>query len=123
MSSFNEFMGTTKKLAGKAATKAAGIADITAEKIKIKAEKTRLCEAYEKLGRAAYQMLSEAETVSEDIADALDEIASSKSKLKELDKALKKKQEKYKEAENGDECDDCGCECNCESESGESTEE
>ena len=73
MSGFDEFIEKAKKVATRAAGETVKFTDVTTTKVKIKAEEAKLCERYERLGRAAYKMLSEMSVVSDEIAEALGE--------------------------------------------------
>lgn len=102
MSNFDEFIEKAKKVAVRAADETVKFTDVTTAKVKIKAEEAKLCERYEKLGRAAYGMLSEMSVVSDEIAEALDGIEKERAKIKELEAVLAEKRAKYSEKAESD---------------------
>ena len=97
MSGFDEFVEKAKKVATRAACETVKFTDVTTTKVKIKAEEAKLCERYERLGRAAYKMLSEMSVVSDEIAEALGEVENERVKIKELEAVLAEKRAKYSE--------------------------
>ncbi len=97
MSGFDEFIEKAKKVATRAAGETVKFTDVTTTKVKIKAEEAKLCERYERLGRAAYKMLSEMSVVSDEIAEALGEVENERVKIKELEAVLAEKRAKYSE--------------------------
>ncbi|MGN1047712.1 MAG: hypothetical protein ACI4QZ_03800 [Eubacteriales bacterium] len=95
MSKFDEFMETVGNAANKAVNETVKFTDVTATKVKIKAEEAKLCEKYEKLGRAAYGYLESQSGISEKIDGAMKEIKTCLEKISALEKELSDKKEKY----------------------------
>lgn len=95
MSKFDEFMETVGNAANKAVNETVKFTDVTATKVKIKAEEAKLCEKYEKLGRAAYGYLESQNGLSEKIDGAIKEIKTCLEKISALEKELSDKKEKY----------------------------
>lgn len=97
MSKFDEFADTARKVATKAVNETVRITDEAASKLKIKAEEAKLCEKYEKLGRAACGYFEELGAYPEDIAKVMDEINAVKEKISSLEGELADKKTKYAE--------------------------
>ncbi len=104
MSKFDDFISGAKRFAGKAAKETVKLTDITAAKVKIKAEQSKLCDRYERLGKAAESYLRAKDTLPEQIAASLDEIEAVKSKIEKMEEELAEKKKKYAE-ENGSQAD------------------
>ncbi len=107
MSKFENFISTVGKVADKAAKETVKLTDITATKVKIKAEQARLCDRYEQLGKTAEEYLREKDGLPSQITDSLDEIYRVMAKIAELKNELDDKKAKYaSETKNAEEADE-----------------
>lgn len=97
MSKFDKFMKTIGNAAEKAVNEGAKLTDLTATKVKIKAEQARLCERYEELGRVAEQLLRSRDEKPEQIALALDAIDRVNEKISLLEAELAQKKARHQE--------------------------
>ena len=103
MSKFDNFMSKLGVVCKKAADKTVEVTDITATKVKIKAEQARLCERYEALGRECEALMREKDELPEQIAKCLDGIDSVKANIKKLEEELEEKKAKYSAEKTKDE--------------------
>ncbi len=95
MSKFDSFISKVGKVADKAAKGTVKLTDITATKVKIKAEQARLCDRYEQLGKAAETYLRSKDELPYQIASSLDEVYNVMAKIAALNAELDEKKAKY----------------------------
>ena len=103
MSKFDSFISKVGKVADKAAKETVKLTDITATKVKIKAEQARLCDRYEQLGKAAETYLRTKDELPEQIAESLDEVYRVMAKIAALKAELDEKKAKYENSEKENE--------------------
>ena len=103
MSKFDSFISKLGKVADKAAKETVKLTDITATKVKIKAEQARLCDRYEQLGKAAETYLRTKDELPEQIAESLDEVYRVMAKIAALNAELDEKKAKYENTEKENE--------------------
>ena len=103
MSKFDSFISKVGKVADKAAKETVKLTDITATKVKIKAEQARLCDRYEQLGKAAETYLRTKDELPEQIAESLDEVYRVMAKIAALNAELDEKKAKYENSEKENE--------------------
>ena len=103
MSKFDSFISKLGKVADKAAKETVKLTDITATKVKIKAEQARLCDRYEQLGKAAETYLRTKDELPEQIAESLDEVYRVMAKIAALNAELDEKKAKYENSEKENE--------------------
>ncbi len=103
MSKFDSFISKVGKVADKAAKETVKLTDITATKVKIKAEQARLCDRYEQLGKAAETYLRTKDELPDQIAESLDEVYRVMAKIAALNAELDEKKAKYENSAKANE--------------------
>ena len=93
MSSWNEFCDDARRFANKAAKKTGDLAHSASLRLKLETTKTRLSSCFETLGRLTYKQLITGESQAEKISEVIAEI----DKLREEEKELKKQIDAAKE--------------------------
>ena len=102
---FDEFCGSVKVLAGRAARKINETADVAALQLKLTAAEGKLEEAYALLGRTSYLHFTGEEDLSDRVAIAVENVEAARKPVRELKKQIEelkeKNREKNREKSNG----------------------
>ena len=99
MSSWNEFCGDARRFANKAAKKTGELAHSATLRIKLEATKSKLSSRFETLGRLTYKQLEGGETQAEKISEVIADIDSLRAEEKSLKKQIADAKKKEKEQE------------------------
>lgn len=84
MSKFDECAETVGRVAKKAADGAVKLTDSAATAVKVKMEEAKLKGDYAELGKLSFDYFADADSVPENIAEAIDEIKAQKKRIKKL---------------------------------------